>query len=846
MTKSLLIVESPTKTKTIGKFVGKNYIIKSSVGHIRDLPKSARTTATKARRKNAITATEKAQNAKSRFIDRLGVDPENHWQARYEIIPGKEAVVKELCTVAAKCDTIILATDLDREGEAIAWHLRQVIGGKDDKYQRIVFNEITASAIHEALKRPRKLNLNQIHAQQARRFLDRIVGFMVSPLLWTRIARGLSAGRVQSVALRILCEREQAIKCFVSEEYWTIGAKLLQAKQPIVFAVTHLQNKKFIPRDKQAVDQHLQILEKETFTVTNVIQKEVQKRPYPPFTTSTLQQAASTKLGFGIRKTMMLAQKLYEAGAITYMRTDSTSLSKEAIAAVRSYIREQYSPDYLPKSPNLFAKKSTAQEAHEAIRPTSVTRQFAEGDKDMQALYTLIRNQCIACQMTPARYFSTQIIVHSQANNYQLRAKGRKCVFDGFTKVLRVKEEEQLLPSVAMNDTLALDSLLDKQHFTIPPSRFTEASLVKELEKKSIGRPSTYVPIIYTLQQRQYVALKQKKFYVERVGEIVDMWLQRFFADLVRLDFTAEMEQSLDKISKGTLEWQAVLNDYYANLKHTVEALQGQKNATIECAKVAIPCPTCDSKMLLRYNGNDIFLGCSEYTNKTKPCRKSVGLELVSTTRNATATGAETVTHTKRCPICQAHIETFLATDGAHKLHICSNYPSCQHIDLEKGDFANQFPSIKCHKCNGMMLLKNGRFGKYYSCETCNTTRKAAADGTPAPVRMDPIAMPDLHCKQVDDYYILREGASGLFLTASKYPKHREARSPLIKELLPYKQTLEKRLQYLCLAPLVDPDGNDTILSFAKKNLDYYVSSVKDGKRTRFKVTFDTAAQRWL
>ena len=843
MAKSLLIVESPAKTKTISKFLGKDYIIKSSIGHIRDLPKASsenkkRTTASKTKTQTTKqTAEQKAISTKARFIKRLGVDPDKNWQAQYEIIPGKEKVVAELRQAAAQCDTVILATDLDREGEAIAWHLQQVIGGDTSKYKRIIFNEITASAIHEALKHPTTLNQDQVNAQQTRRFLDRVVGFMVSPLLWTRIARGLSAGRVQSVALRILCQREQAIKQFIPQEYWTIDAHLLHKKTPIIFAVTHYQGKKFSPVSQAQIAEHLTRLKQTTYTVSDVIEKQTQTRPNPPFITSTLQQSASTKLGFGIKKTMTLAQKLYESGAITYMRTDSTNISKEAIGAVRGFIDSTYGDKYLPDSPNLFAKKSTAQEAHEAIRPTVIACKRVEGEKELNALYGLIRDQFIACQMTPARYFTKQIIINTE-QGYQLRAKGRTCIFDGFTRVMPVKDEEQQVPNVTIADDLALKKFVDTQHFTKAPARFTEATLVKELEKKSIGRPSTYVPIISTLQQREYVALENKKFHVKRVGEIVDAWLQRFFADLVRFDFTADMEHNLDKISKGQIDWRALLDEYYRQLTTTIDSVGNASETAVTPMQTDVPCPDCGNSMLLRYSGNDFFLGCSQYSNKQSQCKKTLSLEEQS--------GAiEEIEIGKRCPLCESRLQSFIVADGKHQVDACSNYPHCYYTNTQEGNFAPVATTISCHKCAGEMILKSGRFGKYYACNQCTATRKALPDGTPAPVRMDPIPMPELRCNKVDDYYLLREGAAGLFLAASQYPKHREARSPLIKELVLHKHELEPRLQYLCDAPLFDDKGNDTIVCFAKKTSDYYISSVSGDKRTKFKLVFDPINKQW-
>ena len=844
MAKKLVIVESPAKVKTIAKFLGKDYEITSSVGHIRDLPKSASASkAAKSGTKTAKTAPKKTAHEK--FIARLGIDPDHNWQANYQIIPGKEKVVAELKAAAKRCDQIILATDLDREGEAIAWHLREMIGGDDANYQRIVFNEITKSAIEAALATPRSLNLNQVYAQQARRFLDRVAGFLISPLLWTRIARGLSAGRVQSVALRLLCDREHAIQRFVPEEFWTVDASLLHQRAAILFAVEKYQGKKFLPVNKAECDQHLARLNHANYHLADKIEKQTQVRPHAPLITSTLQQAASVRLGFGVKKTMTLAQKLYEAGFITYMRTDSVNLSKDAIKAVRDYIEEQFGTDYLPNTPNLYAKRQNAQEAHEAIRPTDVFVQSAGKDKDEMALYQLIHKQFVACQMLPVRYFTTQLIAHGDDKQYRLVARGRKLIFDGFTRVMPTKDSDQILPDISLNSQLALDKLTDKQHFTKPPARFTEASLVKELERRSIGRPSTYVPIISTLQQREYVLLEQKKFHVQKIGEIVSSWLQNSFADLMRYEFTADMEQNLDKISQGEMDWKELLDGFYQQLQQTIQQVEQQTDTSLTAKIVDIRCVKCDSNMLLRHGSNGLFLGCSNYGDKDNPCKTTLNLQ-----KQASATDneedAETLLHSKRCGKCQSTMDSHVVADGKHKLWLCSAYPSCSEMELETGTFDLGIKTIDCYKCDGSMELKSGRFGQYYACDGCGQTRKAQKDGTPAPVRMDPITMAELKCQKVDDHYILREGAAGLFLAASKYPKHREARSPLVKEIASLKSQLEPRLQYLCDAPIADPKGNDSIIAFSKKNIHHYVTSMHEGKRTKWRMIYDLVGRSWV
>src|SRR5690625_4121462 len=520
MAKSLVIVESPAKARTINRYLGDGFVVKSSVGHVRDLPVGggSRTTAAQRAKEAAYTrslppeerAEHRKRKAKEQLIRRMGVDPENGWQAQYEILPGKEKVIDELKRLAAKADKIYLATDLDREGEAIAWHLKEVIGGEDERYARVVFNEITKKAIEEAFQQPGQLDLNQVQAQQARSFLDRVVGFMVSPLLWSKIARGLSAGRVQSVAVELVVEREREIRAFIPEEYWEVHARVNgAADRPFRLEVQKQAGKAFRPTSEQQATAAVQALQAESYVVSRREDRPTQSRPGAPFITSTLQQAASTRLGFSVKKTMTLAQRLYEAGHITYMRTDSTNLSEEAVQACRQLIGEQFGERYLPRQPNRYGSKAGAQEAHEAIRPSSVEVLPAQleqqgVERDAVRLYDLIRRQFVACQMTPAQYTSTTITV--LAGEFELRTRGRVTRFDGYTRVLPPagrRGEDEELPEVAEGEPLTLLDLDPSQHFTRPAPRYTEASLVRELEKRGIGRPSTYASIISTIQDRR-------------------------------------------------------------------------------------------------------------------------------------------------------------------------------------------------------------------------------------------------------------------------------------------------------------------------------------------------------
>lgn len=527
MGKSLVIVESPAKAKTINKYLGKDFIVKSSVGHVRDLPTAGQSTGEKkaaAISTKGMSAEEKARVKKEKdrkaLIKKMGINPYHDWEANYQILPGKEKVVSELQKLAKDADCVYLATDLDREGEAIAWHLREIIGGDEERYKRVVFNEITKNAIQQAFQTPGELNMDGVNAQQARRFMDRVVGFMVSPLLWKKVARGLSAGRVQSVAVKLLVEREREINAFVPEEFWDIHANTkTKDKSDFKLLVAQKDGVAFKPVNETETKAAISVLENASYEVCKREDRPTKSKPSAPYITSTLQQAASTRLGYGVKKTMMLAQRLYEAGYITYMRTDSTNLSAEAVDAVRDFIGSEFGDKYLPAKPLTYGSKEGAQEAHEAIRPSdvSVKAEDLQGvDADAHKLYSLIWNQFVACQMTPAEYDSTTISV--KAAEYTLKAKGRILKFDGWTRVQRPmgKNEDTILPAVQLGDKLSLESLDPKQHFTKPPARFTEAALVKELEKRGIGRPSTYASIISTIQDRGYVKVDQRRFYAEK------------------------------------------------------------------------------------------------------------------------------------------------------------------------------------------------------------------------------------------------------------------------------------------------------------------------------------------
>ncbi|OWW79210.1 DNA topoisomerase I, partial [Acinetobacter baumannii] len=631
--RALVIVESPAKAKTINKYLGSQYIVKSSVGHVRDLPTGgSKATEKKPAARTKLTEAEKEQKANQALINRMGVDPEHGWQAHYEVLPGKENVVAELKKLAKDADAIYLATDLDREGEAIAWHLREVIGGDDSRYHRVVFNEITKNAIQEAFKQPTRLDLNRVNAQQARRFLDRVVGFMVSPLLWEKIARGLSAGRVQSVAVKLVVEREREIRAFIPEEYWQVFADTKAKKDDIRLEAVKQAGKTLKLKNKAETDALLDVLKGAEYKVAQREDKPTKVNPSAPYITSTLQQAASTRLGFSVKKTMMLAQRLYEAGFITYMRTDSTFLSDDAVSMVRAHIESQYGEKYLPAKPNRYGNKAGAQEAHEAIRPSNVALtgdQLAGVERDAQRLYDLIWRQFVACQMTPAEYLSSTLTV--EAGNVELKAKGRTLVFDGFTKVrgANKSDDDIILPAIKVGEILKLEKLDPSQHFTKPPARFTEASLVKELEKRGIGRPSTYAAIISTIQERGYVKLENRRLFAEKMGEIVTDRLDESFNNLMNYAFTADLEGQLDRVATGERNWKELLDTFYGDFKKRLTNAQGEqgmrRNQPVEVP--AVHCPECSRPMQIRTGTTGVFLGCSGYNLPPKErCKGTLNL----------------------------------------------------------------------------------------------------------------------------------------------------------------------------------------------------------------------------
>ncbi len=843
MAKYLVIVESPAKAQTINKYLGGDYIVRASIGHIRDLPTSAADAAKPAAGSSrGLNAAEKEARKMTNLIRIMGVDPENGWQAHYVILPGKTKVLKELKQLAAAAETIFLATDLDREGEAIAWHLRESIGGDSHRYRRVTFSEITKPAIQKAFAAPGQLNMDRVNAQQARRFLDRVVGYMISPLLWQKVARGLSAGRVQSVAVRLIVEREREIRAFVPDEYWEIWADL-KGKNPLRAQVVKFLDKNFKPVNKQQTDEALKRLQNAVYTITDRKDAATTQRPYPPFITTTLQQAASTRLGFGVKKTMLLAQRLYEAGMITYMRTDSVNLAPEAIAGVRKFIAEYVGPQYVPEKPNYYAAKAGAQEAHEAIRPTHVQttpEDLHSFERDAQRLYDLIWRQFIACQMKPAEFDTTNITI--KADDYELRARGRVMRFDGWMKILppAKKDQETEMPDLRVGDVLQLLKLEPSRHFTKPPARYTEASLVRELEKRGIGRPSTYAPIISTIQERGYVKLINRRFFAMKIGDVVTDRLVENFTDLLDYGFTAGMEEKLDVISQGEADWRQTLDAFYKDFKKQL-AYAGEHMRRNEPVATDIKCPGCSRPMQIRTAATGVFLGCSGYDAPVKERCKTTrnllpGDDVVPLKNQDEEEGdAAEILAKRRCKKCGAVMDSYLL-DAQHKMHICGNSPDCQSWEMEEGEFklkGYDGPTLTCDKCGAVMELKSGRFGKYFSCTKypeCKNTRKLLRNGQAAPPKAAAIAMPELKCKKSDAYFLLRDGAAGLFLAAHTFPKSRETASPKVMDLQRHRSELDEKFHYLADAPQHDSEGNDFEIRFKRKEkIQYLVSVTKDG-----------------
>ncbi len=708
MGRSLVIVESPAKAKTINKYLGRDYSVKASLGHVKDLPKKE-----------------------------LGIDVHNGFEPTYEVIPGKTKVVTELKKAAKEADAVYLAADPDREGEAICAHLAEVLGrtkAERKKIFRVLFNEITPKAIKAAFEKPGQIDAHLVDAQQARRVLDRLVGYKISPLLWDKVRRGLSAGRVQTVALRLIVEREREIRAFVPKEYWTIHA-LLEAGEPPLFEaklVKHKGEEIEVPNETEA-QRIVAEAERARWQVSSVAQREKRRYAPPPFTTSKLQQAAYNRLHYTAKRTMMLAQRLYEGvelgeegsvGLITYMRTDSVRVSNDALGQVREWIGATYGADYLPEKPNFYKSKKDAQEAHEAIRPTDVARSPDELRKyledDLFKLYQLIWQRFVASQMVPAVFDQTTIDI--TAGDYLFRATGSVLKFDGYLAVYQAAKEDEekdedaeaegrALPRVAEGEALRLEKLRPEQHFTEPPPRYTEATLVKELEEKGIGRPSTYATIISTIVEREYVSKDQGRFTPTMLGEKVSELLVKSFEDIFDVSFTARMEEELDEIEEGKLPWRQSVKDFYERFEMDLDKAEGE----MQSYKAGIPtgekCEKCgQGELLERISRHGFFLGCSRYPecDYTRDLSPEAGTEEV-----------ESAAATEYCENCGREMTIKRGRYGPFLA--CTGYPECKTTRrLVHGTRRARRPDEpldeRCPECGSQLVRRHGRYGEFIGC----------------------------------------------------------------------------------------------------------------------------------
>ena len=672
MHKYLVIVESPAKVKTIKKFLGTNYEVMASQGHIRDLPKS-----------------------------QMGVDVEHDFEPKYITIRGKGDILAALKKEAKKADKIYLATDPDREGEAISWHLAKALKLEDKDIYRITFNEITKNAVKASLKEPREINMNLVDAQQSRRILDRIVGYEISPVLWAKVKRGLSAGRVQSVALRIICDREDEINSFIPEEYWTLEAKLNVSgeKKPVIARFYGDESGKIDIKNEAQMNKILSDLKKSSYKVESVKQGEKIKKVPLPFTTSTLQQEAAKQLNFSTQKTMRLAQQLYEGvdiagkgtiGIITYLRTDSTRVADEAVTMAADYIKDNYGEKYLSTAKIGGKDAKKIQDAHEAIRPTDIALSpvvVKESlSRDQFRLYQLIWKRFTASQMSGAVYETTSVKI--AAGKYRFNVSASKIVFDGFMSVYKGEDEEKdgntLVKSINTDSVLSLDNLESSQHFTQPPAHFTEASLVKQLEELGIGRPSTYAPTITTIIARHYIAKENKNLYVTELGEAVNDIMKKAFPTIVDVNFTANMEALLDGVAEGEVKWKEVIRNFYPDLEEAVKAAEKElENVKIEDEVSDVVCELCGRNMVIKYGPHGKFLGCPGFPEcrNTKPYYEKIGVA---------------------CPKCGKEI-VLKKTKKGRRYFGCENNPDCDFMSWQKP------VARKCPQCGGYMVEKGSK-----------------------------------------------------------------------------------------------------------------------------------------
>lgn len=685
MADSLVIVESPAKAKTIGKYLGSKYIVKASMGHIRDLPKS-----------------------------QIGVDVEHNFEPKYITIRGKGSVLKELKDAAKKVKNVYLAADPDREGEAIAWHLAYYLDIDDKAPCRVVFNEITKQAVKDAFKTPRTINTDLVNAQQARRILDRLVGYKISPLLWKKVKKGLSAGRVQSVAVKIVIDRENEIKAFIPEEYWTITAGLLAGQSPLEAKFYGVNGQKQELKTEADVDTILASIKGKPYIVQDVKEKERLRNPAPPFITSSLQQEAARKLNFRASKTMSVAQQLYEGielgkegtvGLITYMRTDSTRISPVAQEETRDFIKGKYGEQYLTETPRIYAKKNTnAQDAHEGIRPSSVLREpetlKSFLSRDQFRLYKLIWERFVASQMSSA--ILDTMTVGIGAGDVNFRATGSKLKFAGFMKVYvegnddGTTEEDKLLPPLAVGDEIKMQTVDPKQHFTQPPPRYTEARLVRTLEELGIGRPSTFAPTLETIQKRGYVAIDEKKFVPTELGELVIQLMVEFFPEILDVEFTAHMEEELDHVEDGQEDWVRVLDTFYTTFgKRLAFAEEEMKEVEIQDEVSDEVCEKCGKHLVYKMGRFGKFLACSGFPDcrNAKPIVKDVGVG---------------------CPKCKQGAVVERRSKKGRIFYGCDRYPECDFISWDKP------VSKPCQNCNAYMVEKRSKNGVHLHCSECS------------------------------------------------------------------------------------------------------------------------------
>lgn len=684
MSDFLVIVESPAKAKTIERYLGKKYKVKASMGHLIDLPKS-----------------------------QMGIDTENNYTPKYITIRGKGPVLKELKSAAKKAKKVYLAADPDREGEAIAWHLAQSLDVDVDSDCRVVFNEITKDAIKESFKHPRAINMDLVDAQQARRILDRLVGYNISPILWKKVKKGLSAGRVQSVALRMIIDREKEISAFEPEEYWTIGAEFLKGKSTFEASFYGIGKDKADLKSEEEVNNILKKLKGNKFTVESVTKKERKRNPAPPFITSSLQQEAARKLNFRAKKTMMLAQQLYEGidlgkegtvGLITYMRTDSTRISEVARGEASEFITSEYGEEFLQNEPRKEKKQSNAQDAHEAVRPTSTmkvpekVKEFLS--RDQYRLYKLIWERFIASQMAPA--IMDTMSVDLKNGDITFRATGSKVKFPGFMKVYvegsddQVDEKDKFLPDLKEGDEVTKKEIEPKQHFTQPPPRYTEARLVRTLEELGIGRPSTYAPTLDTIQKRGYVSLDNKRFVPTELGEVIHELMIEFFPDILDLEFTAKMEQDLDNVEEGKVNWVNVIDEFYREFeKHLDVAEKEMQEIEIKDEPAGEDCEQCGSPMVFKMGRYGKFMACSNFPDcrNTKAIVKEIGV---------------------KCPKCEEGNIIERKSKKRRIFYGCDRFPECDFLSWDKP------LARKCPKCENMLVEKKLKKGVQVQCTECD------------------------------------------------------------------------------------------------------------------------------